>query len=68
VTIMKTLHILAFILDTIWFTVSLVRVCIGIGQVQDYIILLFTAGIVADGISKMITMHKQRKKKDNNDV
>jgi len=32
---MKPIHILSFILSTIMFVVSLVRICMGIGQASD---------------------------------
>ena len=65
---METIHILRFILNTILFVVSLVRICMGIGQVQDYIFLVFTAIILLDDIRKMIEWHKKGTKEKETDA
>lgn len=65
---MKPIHILRFILSTIMFVVSLVRICMGIGQVQDYIFLVITAIELLDDISKMIEWHKKGKKEKETDA
>jgi len=67
-SIMKPLHVLRLILSTIIFVVSLVRICMGIGQVQDYIFLVFTAIMLPDDIRKMIEWHKKGKKEKTADA
>ena len=59
---MKTVNTWGFVINLFLWLISLVRICMGKGEVHDYVVVFFTSDFLVYDIYKIIQRHIERKK------